>query len=231
MTHDPICVIMQPTYLPWAGYFNLISRSDVFVFLDDVQFEKQSWQSRNRVLVNGRVHWLIVPIKHTNRNQSIYDIDIADDINWRKKHSLTLKQSYSKHPHFRDIIEIINLIEDEEYNHLADLNIAIIKRICKILEIECDFYRSYNLGITGQRTERLIKFCEFFQCGTYLSPVGSTEYLMKDGHFESLTVRLEFQNYTPISYSQMGTKEFVSHLSIVDILANIGAEETRDYIK
>ena len=81
-----ICSIMQPTYLPWAGYFNLISSSDFFVFLDDVQFSKQSWQNRNRILIGDKMHWLTVPVLRENLKDKIYKIKIDDTRNWRKKH-------------------------------------------------------------------------------------------------------------------------------------------------
>jgi hypothetical protein len=81
-----ICAIMQPTYLPWAGYFNLISQSDVFVFLDDAQFQKNSWHNRNRILVNHLPHWITLPVRHAALCQTIRQTELDDSKNWRRKH-------------------------------------------------------------------------------------------------------------------------------------------------
>ena len=90
------CVVMQPTYLPWTGYFNLIFQSDVFVFLDDVQYERGSWQNRNRILLNGQPHFLTVPSIRTQLSEQIKMVEIDAKKNWRSKHVKTIKQAYGK---------------------------------------------------------------------------------------------------------------------------------------
>lgn len=87
---------MQPTYLPWAGYFHLIGTVDKFVFLDDVQFERRSWQSRNRILLEGREHYLTVPVRKASRSELIKNIAIDNDQEWRKRHLQLLRQAYLK---------------------------------------------------------------------------------------------------------------------------------------
>jgi len=225
------CVVMQPTYLPWSGYFNLIAQADVFVFLDDVQYERSSWQNRNRILLHGQVHFLTVPSERNSLDQKINTIQIDDKKNWRQKHDRTLKQAYAKHPYSQDLEAISNIILNPALGQLADLNIQIILTIVDRLGLTSKFVRSSKLGITGQRTERLIKFCQHFNCDEYLSPVGAADYLAEDGHFETAPVRLSFQNFTPSPYPQRKQTDFVSHLSVVDAIANLGWKKTLQYVK
>ncbi|MED4585432.1 WbqC family protein [Brevibacillus choshinensis] len=223
---------MQPTYLPWAGYFNLISQVDFFVFLDDVQFEKQSWQSRNRILLNETYHFISVPVKHLSLTQKIREVECEDKHNWREKHVRLLKYTYTKHAFQNEMCEaVFDLIQDKKITLLADLNIRLIKRLSHHLGLETPFFLSSELLIEGNRSSRLLNICKKLGCDEYVSPVGSAEYLQDDGVFDqSSPVRLSFQNYKPSAYAQKGASEFVSHLSIVDVLANLGWEQARQYV-
>ena len=225
------CVIMQPTYLPWAGYFNLISQADYFVFLDDVQFEKSSWQNRNRILLNGRAHWLTVSTKRESLSQKINTITFDETRNWRKKNFLTVQNAYNKHQYGKDVLNVLEVILDESISYLSDLNIHIIMSFCKKMGLNSNAFRSGELNISGKRTERLLSLCKHFSCDEYLSPVGSADYLQKDGFSEDAFVNLLFQDYRPDVYEQKDVIEFIPYLSIVDVVANIGWERARDYIR
>lgn len=224
------CVVMQPTFLPWAGYFNLISMADVFVLLDDVQFEKQSWQHRNRVLVNGMPHWITVPVHRKQLTQKINTVKINNSSSWREKQVRLLEQNYSKHPEFDVLKEVLSAIADTSIEFIAELNIKIIKIICSIIGLGSTFYRSSELNINGQRSKRLISICDRFGCDVYLSPFGSKEYLRQDGAFEKSHINLFFQDYTPQNYTQKGSDEFIGYLSLFDVIANIGSDETKEYV-
>lgn len=225
------CVIMQPTYLPWAGYFNLISQADHFVFLDDVQYERQSWQNRNRVLVDGRVHWLTVPAVREELGQPISAVEIDDNIRWRAKHARLIEQSYSKHDHIADAREILPMIIDPSRTKLADLNIAIISVVANRLGLAPSFHRSSELGISGPRSARLLRICERFGCDEYLSPVGANGYLERDRVFDGAAVRLRFQDFVPAEYAQRHAGAFIGYLSFIDVLANLGWRATREYAR
>ena len=119
--------IMQPTYLPWAGYFSLIDSVELFVFLDDVQIERQSWQTRNRVCIGGREQMLTVPVKKTGLLTQIRDARVNDAANWRKKHQKSLHQAYGGAPFGEMILQQLDFILcDYSQVRLADINIAII---------------------------------------------------------------------------------------------------------
>jgi len=225
------CVIMQPTYLPWAGYFNLMAQSDQFVFLDDVQFEKGSWQNRNRVLVNGKTHWMTVPVRREHLSQEIQTIEIDDHSRWRKKHFKLLENAYARHPYIKDVLEVVELVLDTSITRLADLNIALIKLFSERFSLSTSFLRSSELDIRGERSERLVEICRHLACDEYISPLGAKDYLMADSNFEHSGVSLTFQSYEPNFYSQPLSGDFASHLSIVDALANLGWEKTMAYVE
>ena len=113
------CAIMQPTYFPWAGYFNLISRVDAFVFLDDVQFMRQSWHNRNRVLLGGVPHWLTVPVERVSLECRIDEVEVDDKHRWRDKHVKLLRNVYSKHPHGKDLLSVIEDVTERLESRLA----------------------------------------------------------------------------------------------------------------
>jgi len=225
------CSVMQPTYVPWAGFFNLIAKSDVFVFLDDVQFQKNSWHNRNRLLVNHKPHWLTVPVKSNKLNQTIKETEIDVTKHWRKKHSKILQQTYSKHPFASDMLEICSEIEKDKITHLADLNIHLILWILEKLEMNTEIFVSSKMSLEGKRTTRLISILKKSQANCYLSPIGAMEYLQEDNFLGQTSIDLIFQEYDPLPYEQMNQNSFESHLSILDVVANIGWEEAKQYIK
>ncbi|MEI8087954.1 MAG: WbqC family protein, partial [Paludibacter sp.] len=175
-----ICAIMQPTYLPWAGYFNLIAQADVFVFLDDAQFQKNSWHNRNRLLVNHVPHWITVPVKRNFLGQRINETEIDSTQNWRVKQSKLLQQTYSKHPFPKDVQSICSVIEQNAIEHLAEFNIFLIRWVLNQLDIQTEIQLSSEMSVEGKRTDRLIELLQQVHADCYLSPKGAMDYLEKD---------------------------------------------------
>ena len=171
------CVIMQPTYLPWEGYFNLISKADKFIFLDDVQFVKQSWQSRNYILSSNGKLLLSIPIKKHALSTNINKIKINDNQDWRKKHILSITQNYSKNKYFHQLNKIIQIISDSKNKNLLELNIKIINAICSILSINFEPKLSSQFSQAKNRSGKLINICKELDCGEYISPIGSKKYI------------------------------------------------------
>lgn len=225
------CAIMQPTYLPWYGYFNLISLVDIFIFLDDVQYEKSSWQNRNRILINQQPHFLTVPVLNKGMNQKINEVEIDDRKNWRKKHSISIQNNYGRCKHIESLSPVIDIICDKEINKLCELNIKIIRLISKLLDLSPNFLISSELGIEGKRSEKIIKICQYVGCNEYISPIGAKEYIIKDGLFSNSTIKLNFQEFIPTPYPQRNCSKFTSHLSIIDLVANIGWSDASKYIR
>jgi hypothetical protein len=226
------CAIMQPTYLPWSGYFNLIASVDVFVFLDSVQFEKQSWQTRNRILLQSREHLIIVPVVHAPLSTPICDIITSDRrSNWRYDHLKVLQAAYGKAPHGPELIELLEpFYALPSPVRLAEFNIALIECLTGLLDLKTRFVRASNLDCYGERTQRLIAICEELSASTYVSPAGSADYLAEDDFARNTNIPLEFQSFVPAPYPQYRANVFTSHLSIIDVIANIGMADTRTYV-
>lgn len=227
------CAIMQPTYFPWAGYFNLIHSVDCFVFLDDVQLDKRSWQTRNRIVENKQDSYLILPIEKCKRETNINEVFLSSDILYFQEKSFKrLLTNYSKSAYG------LNLLNDLEFlfkdnlmlpKSLSEYNIEIIKFLCKKMGIESLFYLSSEFDFLEKRTDYLIKILDKLECTHYLSPQGSKAYLMEDKFCEKTEVELLFQEYEPKPYLQYGTNEFISHLSIIDVIANLGYDKASEY--
>lgn len=227
-----ICAIMQPCYLPWSGYFNLISRANKFVFLDNVQFEKQSWQSRNRILLQGKEHLLAVPVARSKLDTPIYRIVIDQRTLWQKKHWRTLQGAYQKAPHGSSVLDMLEPYYTKETPEtLSEFNQAIIRCLAQTMKLATDLFRSSELACDGGRTERLINICKCLGCDEYLSPEGAREYLNQDSFAERSGIKLSFQDFKPSPYPQYGSSEFISHLSIVDVMANQGVDRAVEYIR
>jgi hypothetical protein len=224
---------MQPTYLPWAGYFNLISAAKHFVFLDDVQFEKSSWQNRNRLLLDGAAKYISVPTQRRSLAQLLNDIATDEQQNWRRKHIAMIQQIYGRHPFGKDVIALVSThLADKSANLLSDINISIIQSCSERLEIDVEMHRASDLNIEGLRSERLISISRHFGCMTYLSPIGAREYLELDGSFASSSpIELKYQEYSPQRYPQHRFEGWVSHLSIIDVVANIGWNAAAKYVR
>lgn len=222
---------MQPTFLPWAGYFNLMAQADDFVVLDDVQLEKQSWQTRNRWINGGQVQWIIAPVINTHLAQTIAQTEVVAGKHWRDKLTKGFAMNYGRHPHYHAAKEVLDLLVAAPESRLASLNEALIRFIAGRLGLVTRLHRSSDLGVQGIRSERLVALCQYFSAAEYLSPVGSAEYLAEDGFAGRSPARLRFQEFAPQPYPQRGSATFHSHLSVLDVIANLGWTKTRTYVE
>lgn len=225
------CSIMQPTFFPWAGYFRLMAEADKFVFLDTVQLSHQSWQTRNRILLNGAVHWIVAPVRHDSEKKKINEVALADERRWRKKLARTLREGYGRHPFGAEIADLISILETSQISSIDELNIAVITHSAERLSISTPCARSSSLPLsTMDRTDRLVEICRILDCNEYLSPAGAADYLAHDNFVGRSDIRLMFANYRPPAYPQRKTEKFVSHLSIIDVVANLGWRGAKEYI-
>lgn len=231
-----VCAIMQPTYFPWLGYFHLMYEVDNFVYLDDVQLAKRSWQVRNRIKNEDRELFITVPIRKTRHRDEllIKDAVIDQTVNWVDKHLKSIEHSYKKCPFFDDNYVWIVEVLTKKHEYLADLNIEIINKIKEILGVGAKTIRSSELaGITGFKENRLASICNAIECDEYISPRGSESYLGdsdETGVLQKNGIKLDYHDYVPPMYSQSGAN-FISHLSIIDALFNVGWSEVSAMIK
>jgi hypothetical protein len=215
---------MQPTYLPWAGYFDMIDQSDVFVLLDNVQFEKQSWQQRNRIKTRTGLAWLTVPVRITGRSeQRIAEASISE-LKFAARHRNLLAENYRHAAHFESVFETLSasLRELSSSGNLADLNHGLISRICETLGIFTPLLRSTDLGVEGKRSELTAEICRQVGSRIYLSAAGSAAYLLGElPEFTSRGLEVVFQNYEHPEYTQQ-FPPFVPFTSVIDLIFNEG---------
>ncbi len=224
------CVIMQPTFLPWLGYFALIDQADIFVFLDDVQFSKQSWQSRNRISGPNGPILISLPIARKPSKPLIRDVRLADrfDLAGLVPH---LESILGRAPYWGTVERLMRRVLAGPLLGLAELNIALIRALAAEVGISADFQRSSTLEVrSGDKAERLFDICTLFGATTYLSPLGALDYLREGNTFSEYGTRLRFQGFQHPSYPQRRTG-FQSHMSIIDAIAFVGPEETLRLIR
>jgi hypothetical protein len=221
--------ISQPTYLPWLGYLKMIQSVDVFVFLDNVQFEKQSWQSRNRIKNNqDQPIWLSVPIKADVLNTRLCDVEISSTkFNWKKKHLNSIQTYLGKTPYLGEVLALLDLSYQQPFRYLADLNIDIITQLCKKLKINTKLVRASSLELTGHKTDLLLTILQQFKADYYLANLGSKAYLdIEADRFAGLNIELAYHQWKPPVYDQRGS-EFIDRLAWVDPVAYLGFDAQR----
>lgn len=222
---------MQPNYLPWIGYLNLIYNCDKFVFLDHVQYTKNEWINRNRIKTSSGWTYLTVPIKRKDLiSQPICKAEIDNSKNWRETHWKAIKFNYAKSLHFKEHESIFQEIYQKDWLYIADLNIQFTKKIMEIFELKKEIFLSSELNIDGQKTDLVINICKYLKADEYFSPLGAKEYIEED-KFKKNNIKLIYQTFSdnhPI-YPQLW-RNFVSHLSIIDLIFNCGKDGFK-YIK
>lgn len=228
-----LCVIMQPTYLPWIGYFDLIKQSDIFVFLNDVQFSKQSWQVKNRIKNQGEELMLTIPVKKSKLLTNLDSILIDNSKPWKKKHLKSIYYSYKRTQFFEEVYPFIEKIILKRSNFLSEFNMQIIQTISKRIFGFKEFIDSRGLNLnSNDKIDRIIKICKKVGSEEYLSPDGALTYLKSLNYqkeFYESSIGIKFHNYKPIKYSQLN-EPFLPYLSILDLLFNMGFDQSKKII-
>lgn len=212
--------IMQPTYLPYLGYFHLIAASDVFVFLDDVQFARRSWQSRNRILGPGGEVMLTVPVKKHERDTPISKIEICEGEAWRNRHLKAISLNYARRPAFAEGFAFLEQALATT-GLLADLHRTIIEGAACKIGLTTRFVNARDLDCPGHRSDHLLAICKAVGATDYLSPMGSHDYMQDDGVFAAAGFPVRFQGFVNIPYPQ-GREPFEPYMAFVDALMNLG---------
>jgi len=226
--------IHQPNFMPWIGFFHKVAHSDIFVLLDDVQFERgKSYTSRTEILIGGRRNWLTVPIVGRSDLNLIKDVGFDTSFDWKKKHLRTLELNYGRSKHFQTVFPVLADAYQNASNLLIDINIPLVLMFAKKMELKTTFTRSSLMNINQEILgwQKLLAIITSVNAETYLSGsgAGSKKYVnVLD--LSRIGKNTEWQEYKSLSYAQFNTKEFVANLSIIDAFFNLGFEGTRNLL-
>ena len=227
--------IHQPDFWPWAGLFHKIACSDKFVIFDSVQAPRgKSWLTRNQILLNGSPTWITLPIFRAS-NQKIFDVKINHQVNFRTKHLGTMRQAYAKSPYFCEVFEFVEEIYAEKHELARDLSLSIIKGVCQKLGIKTEFIEIQTLFALSDLSELrgndlILEICKLCQASSYLSGTGCLDFI-KPEEFSKNGITFAFQDFVQLEYAQIGTQDFHPSMSILDLLFNLGFEQTSTRVK
>ena len=222
--------IMQPYFMPYIGYFQLINAVDKFIVYDDVNYINKGWINRNNILVNGKVHSFTIPLKEASQNKLINEIYLSEETKWRINFLKTLEQNYTKAPFFSSIYSLVEgeLLKNEETISLLNLN--CIKTVSKYLGLKTEFVASTtiytNSSLKGQY--RIIDICEKENAEAYINPIGGVEIYTPD-LFRQKNIGLSFLQPNLFEYKQY-KNEFVPWLSMIDVMMFNSPDQIQSYL-
>ena len=217
--------MLQPNYIPWKGVFDLISRVDVFVFYDDVQFTKKDWRNRNIIkTANGPV-WLTVPVLTSGRRrQLIHETRIDSQTAWQNKHIRSIWNSYRRAPFFSNYENLLEEIYiDRKWEYLSHLDIFSTKLLATALGIEVEWHLASELGLGGRKDgDKVIQIATALGANHFINGPASRDFMNKS-LFEQAEIQLEFMSYEYREYPQLHG-DFLHQVSVLDLLFNCGPD-------
>ncbi|TNC80755.1 MAG: hypothetical protein C9356_12710 [Oleiphilus sp.] len=224
--------IMQPYFYPYIGYFQLINAVDTFVLYDDIEYVKQSWMNRNRILVNGQPAFITLPLKKDSDYLHVNKRYLAGTwLKERKKLMQRVKGAYNKAPFFAEVYGLVcNGLNCDALNLFGFLHYNL-QLVLDFLEIETKVVISSSLGdfYDKKSSEKVLAICHSLQANQYINPIGGVE-LYKKNEFAQRDIELKFLETQSFDYEQFGN-EFQVFLSIIDVLMFNGKNKTRDLIE
>jgi WbqC-like protein family len=224
------CVILQPSYIPWRGYFHQIQKADLFIFYDDVNFDKNGWRNRNRVKTANGTKWLTIPVTAGQDRQlhttPINQVQICQDQPWKATHWRTLRHSYSKAPFFKRYAPLLEPIYQTDSGLLSDFVINLTRLLTQTLGIDhTRFVKSSDVATFGAKTERLIGLLTAVGATHYITGPAARSY-MDESLFHAVGITTEYMQYDYSDYDQL-YPPFDPAVSILDLLFMKGPDASR----
>jgi hypothetical protein len=218
---------LQPFYIPWRGYFHQIQKADVFVFFDDVQYEKRGWCSRNRIKTANGLKWLSIPVLNKGsivQNTPINEIETDKSQSvWREKHWKTLQQSYRKAPFFNKYERLLTEFYERDDKFLAELTIDLTVALARELGIEkTQFRRASEFAANGVKTDRLLFLLNEIGATHYITGAAAKNYIEEE-KFAEAGIEIEYMTYDYPEYEQL-YPPFDGRVSILDTLFMKGGD-------
>jgi hypothetical protein len=217
-------VILQPSYIPWRGYFDQIRRADLFIFYDDVQYDKHGWRNRNQIKTVQGKQWLTIPVHSAGVTEGllIKDVEVDWSKPWAKNHWKALTFAYAKAPYFRHYASFLEPFYQRKDTLLADFTIDLTVALAREIGIsDTRFMRSSEIpGISGEKTDRLIQILQTVKTKHYLSGPSARDYIEAD-KFAAAGITLEYIGYNYPEYPQL-YPPYDPYVTILDLLFMLG---------
>lgn len=219
--------IIQSNYLPWKGYFELINRVDLFVFHDDLQYTKNDWRNRNRILSSNGPIWLTVPCGSSEK-RLICEVEIRDK-KWQQKHWNQIRANYSRAHFFSEYSDFFEEVYmGKQWHSLSELNQYLIRKISGFLGVTTTFMDSRELALSERKAERVMEILKKVGATKYLSGPAAKNYLVEDV-FSQEGIELEWMDYSGYPEYDQVFDGFTHEVSIIDLLFNTGLD-ARSYV-
>jgi hypothetical protein len=224
-----IVAIHQPHYIPWLGYLDRMVKSDLFIILDHVQFERRNYQNRTQILLEGEPRWLTVPVVQVSQKETIPEkrVDNSEGGSrlWGPTHFKTLRYAYRKAPFFERYAPRLREILEARWDRLLDLNMATLEFVREAFEIRTPLRLSSEMGAEGARSELLLNLCRAVGPGTtFLGGMGGSRRYLDQDAFSAAGVGVQWQDLAHPVYPQCGGGPFKPGLTALDLLFNVGPQ-------
>lgn len=219
--------VMQPYFIPYLGYWQLINAVDKYVIYDDVNYINRGWVNRNRILVNGTPKYITIPLTGASQNKKINELQIDDTSKIIKKNWKMIENVYKKAPYYKDVIHVVDEIRNCREKKLVSFIQKTFSAICGYLDIETEMIVSSSLDknntLSGQ--EKILNICELLGATEYYNAIGG-QMLYQAHDFEARGIELKFLKTKPVIYKQY-ENEFQPNLSILDVMMFNSGEEVK----
>ena len=219
--------IVQSSYIPWKGYFDLIDSVDEFILLDEAQFTRRDWRNRNRIKTKDGAQWLTIPVEvKGNFHQKISETRVADR-GWAKNHLATIRHNYAKARCFREFEELFrDLYLNCESLNLSEINSRFIRALCSTLEIDTKITQSSDYTLVDGKTRRLLHLCKQAGAEVYVSGPSARSYLDQN-LFKQEGISVHWFDYSGYPEYPQLHPPFEHKVSVVDLILNVGREARR----
>jgi hypothetical protein len=223
--------ILQSSYIPWKGYFDIINTVDEFIIFDDVQFTRRDWRNRNRIKTPQGSIWLTIPVVSKGLYHQKIEETQVQDLHWAERHWNSLEQNYRKAPCFCEYSNRIRTLYERvaKFELLSRINYEFLSGLCVILGIDVPMRWSRDYGGDGQKTDRLVNICRTAGADHYFSGPSAGHYIEPEKFIEAGVV-LEYVSYAGYPEYPQLFGPFEHSVSILDLLFNVGDQAPR-YMK
>lgn len=219
-------VILQPSYIPWRGFFDQIRRADLFVFYDDIQYDKHGWRNRNQIKTAQGKQWLTIPVnsKGVTSGIPIKDVPIDWSKPWPKNHLKSLTISYNKSPYFKEYLPLLESFYERRDEFLADFTIESSIALAREMGITSTrFMRSSELPhVEGRKTDRVIDVLKRVEATHYICGPSASSY-MEPEKFDAAGITFEYMEYNYPEYPQL-YQPYDPYVSILDLMFMTGKD-------